>query len=215
MKLRTRRSLLIELLLLFVAVPVALFLLPPLLPPMPLLWGLAIYCTIALRRDTQFDRSQLWRHAPLAASLPSILALFLPSALLLTFLVWKFMPAALFTLVRHRPVLWAFIMVLYPVLSVYPQGLVYRVFVMHRYRSLAPSRKKEMALILVSAVCFAMMHLVFRNWVAIALTFPGGLLFAWRQQRTRSLLTSTVEHAIYGGYLFSVGLGLYFYARLV
>ncbi|MFT4114113.1 CPBP family intramembrane glutamic endopeptidase [Silvibacterium sp.] len=215
MKPSMRWVLFTELLLLFLLVPLALFLLPPFLPPMPLLWALAIYCTVTLRSDPTFQRTQLWNRNALPGSLATMLTLFSAAALLLTLLVWKFAPAQLFTLVRHHPVLWTLIMLLYPVLSVYPQGLVYRVFVMHRYRELVPQRQKETALILLSAACFAMMHLVFHNWVAIALTFPGGLLFAWRQQRTRSLLTSSVEHALYGGYLFSVGLGMYFYARLV
>jgi uncharacterized protein len=43
------------------------------------------------------------------------------------------------------------------------------------------------------------------------LTFFGGILFAWRYVETGSLLTSSVEHALYGCWLFTVGLGVYFY----
>jgi membrane protease YdiL (CAAX protease family) len=99
-------------------------------------------------------------------------------------------------------------MLLYPVLSVYPQGIIYRSFLMHRYSPLFPS---QWAMILVSAIAFAWLHIIFRNSLAIVLTFGGGLLFAWRYQSTNSLLTSSFEHALYGCWLFTLGLGQYFY----
>ena len=39
----------------------------------------------------------------------------------------------------------------------------------------------------------------------------GGWLFARRYQRTRSLLTVSVEHALYGVLIFTIGLGDLFY----
>ncbi|MEU4707697.1 hypothetical protein AB0G00_14815 [Nocardia salmonicida] len=38
-----------------------------------------------------------------------------------------------------------------------------------------------------------------------------GVLFATRYQRTRSLLTTSVEHALYGILMFTIGLGDFFY----
>ena len=99
-------------------------------------------------------------------------------------------------------------MVLYPVLSVYPQGLLYRAFFFDRYADLFPGK---WTMILASAAAFAFMHIVFRNWPAVALTFAGGLLFAVRYAETGSLTTSCFEHALYGCWLFTVGLGQYFY----
>jgi membrane protease YdiL (CAAX protease family) len=66
-------------------------------------------------------------------------------------------------------------------------------------------------MIVASAAAFAFLHIVFRNTLAVALTFAGGLLFAFRYAETDSLLTSSVEHALYGCWLFTVGLGQYFY----
>jgi membrane protease YdiL (CAAX protease family) len=66
-------------------------------------------------------------------------------------------------------------------------------------------------MILASAVVFAFLHIVFRNWLAVALTFVGGLLFAASYAETGSLATSSFEHALYGCWLFTVGLGQYFY----
>jgi membrane protease YdiL (CAAX protease family) len=66
-------------------------------------------------------------------------------------------------------------------------------------------------MILASACAFAFLHIIFRNWLAVALTFGGGLLFAARYAETGSLATSSFEHALYGCWLFTVGLGQYFY----
>jgi membrane protease YdiL (CAAX protease family) len=66
-------------------------------------------------------------------------------------------------------------------------------------------------MIVASAAAFAFLHIIFHNSLAMALTFVGGLLFAARYAQTRSLATSSVEHALYGCWLFTVGLGQFFY----
>jgi len=127
--------------------------------------------------------------------------------------VYYFAPLTLFDFVKRHTVFWAIVMVLYPVLSVYPQGIIYRAFFFERYRGLFPN---TMVLIVMSAVAFSFAHIIFRNPIAVAFTLVGGLLFAWRYAETRSLLTSSFEHALYGCWMFTIGLGQYFYkgARL-
>jgi hypothetical protein len=66
-------------------------------------------------------------------------------------------------------------------------------------------------MIVAGAAGFAFMHVIFRNWVAVPLTFAGGLLFAVRDAETGSLATSSFEHALYRCWLFTVGLGRFFY----
>jgi membrane protease YdiL (CAAX protease family) len=66
-------------------------------------------------------------------------------------------------------------------------------------------------MIAASAAAFAFLHIIFRNWIAVALTFAGGLLFAARYAETDSLFTSSFEHTLYGCWLFTIGLGQYFY----
>jgi membrane protease YdiL (CAAX protease family) len=66
-------------------------------------------------------------------------------------------------------------------------------------------------MILASAVAFAFVHIIFRNPIAVSFTLVGGLLFAWRYQQTDSLFTSSLEHALYGCLMFTIGLGDYFY----
>lgn len=68
-------------------------------------------------------------------------------------------------------------------------------------------------MVLMSAVAFAYMHIVFRNWIAIVLAGLGGVLFASRYAQTRSLFTSCFEHALYGCWIFTVGLGRWFIYR--
>ena len=134
--------------------------------------------------------------------------IFAVAALAIWLGVRLFAPELQWSFVRRNPALWALVMVLYPVLSVYPQGVVYRAFFFERYGALFPGR---WTVIVASAAAFAFMHIIFRNWVAVGLTFAGGLLFAARYAETSSLAASSFEHSLYGCWLFTVGLGQYFY----
>ena len=60
-------------------------------------------------------------------------------------------------------------------------------------------------------MAFAYMHIVFRNPWAMVLSLPAGMLFYARYRETRSLMVSSLEHALYGCFVFSIGLGVYFY----
>lgn len=203
---------------LFLGIPLALFFhLVDHIPPIPILWTCALYCLIVLVRDPAFDRRQLWNTAPLRRQLPQILALFAVGVVVVSVLVHQYAPQLFLLLPRTHPGLWLFIMVLYPLLSVYPQSLIYRAFLFHRYSPLlrCDARTGSWILIAASAVTFALMHIVFHNWVAVALTLPGGILFATRYCSTRSLCASSIEHALYGCFLFTIGLGQFFYVRVV
>jgi membrane protease YdiL (CAAX protease family) len=205
----TRLYLIFEFALLFAALPLFLRFSPLRIPPLPVLWLAAGLCLLSLLRDPSFQRTQLWNPIPFGSNLPSILAFFTLGALLIGLATWRFTPGLLFNFVRSHPAFWALVMLLYPWLSVYPQGIIYRAFLMHRYQQLFPT---PLAMLLVGAAAFALMHVIFRNPLAIGLTFIGGFLFAWRYQRTGSLFVSCFEHSLYGCFLFTIGLGRYFYA---
>lgn len=81
-----------------------------------------------------------------------------------------------------------------------------------RYRPLLQS---TWLLVLFSALTFAYMHLVFRNWIAVALAALRGLLFAMRYAQTGSLFVSCFEHSLYRCWLFTVGLGRWFLSGTV
>ncbi len=204
----TRTALGIEFLLLFVALPLGYRFSPVRLPALPLLWAVAGYALWQLLRNSRFDRARLWSAGQLPAQLGAIFAIFAVVALALWLGVRRFAPNLEWSFVRQSPVFWAVVMVAYPVASVYPQGLLYRAFFFERYAPLFPGK---WAMIVASALVFAFLHIIFRNWLAVALTFAGGLLFAIRYAETGSLATSSFEHALYGCWLFTVGLGQYFY----
>lgn len=203
-----RTALIVELLLLFVILPLAYRFSPVRIPALPLLWIVAGYALWRLLRDPRFDRSRLWNPAPLPIYLLTILAIFAAVALLLWLGVRQFAPKLEWSFVRQHPVFWAVVMFLYPALSVYPQGVLYRAFFFERYAPLFPGK---WVIITASATAFAFLHIIFRNSFAVTLTFAGGLLFAARYAETGSLATSCFEHALYGCWLFTVGLGQYFY----
>lgn len=204
--------LVVELLVIFVGLPLGYRFSPVRIPALPLLWLVAGYAWWQLSRDSRFDRKRLWNSAPLASKSVAMLSLFAVVALLLWVGVHLLAPQLEWSFMRQHPAFWAALMVLYPVLSVYPQGLLYRAFFLRRYAELfPPTPMGGWALLVASAAVFGFLHIIFRNSLAMVLTFFGGILFAWRYAETGSLLTSSVEHALYGCWLFTVGLGEYFY----
>lgn len=125
----------------------------------------------------------------------------------LTALLWWKDPSLLFAFPRRNPKFWAMVMVCYPVLSVIPQGLLYRWFFEHRYAALLPRRASW----LVGALLFSFAHILFRNPYALAFTFVGGLFFLGSYRKTGSVLFSNVEHTLFGDFLFTIGWGAYFF----
>lgn len=201
-------ALMAEMVLLFVVLPVAFRYKPFPFPPIPALWLLATYCLYRLLQDLVFDRKRLWNPQALPGAAVQILVVFAAVAILVGVGVYFLAPQRLFNFVRRAPVFWAIVMCLYPVLSVYPQGIIYRAFFLERYRGLFPN---SVALIVASAIAFSFAHIIFRNPIAVSFTLVGGLLFAWRYAASGSLLTSSFEHALYGCWMFTIGLGEYFY----
>jgi len=176
-----------------------------------LLWLMTIGSVAWLLLSRRFDRRNLWRASALPQHLPRILALFLPGAVLILLGVVMLNPTWLFGFVENEPAVWAVIMFAYPVFSVYPQSLIYRAFLFERYAELLTTPR---ARIVGSAVAFGYMHIIFNNAIAPTMTLLGGLLFAYTYERSRSLLTSAVEHALYGCWIFTTGWGLHFLHRV-
>ncbi|HTP89924.1 MAG TPA: CPBP family intramembrane glutamic endopeptidase [Bryobacteraceae bacterium] len=178
------------------------------IPALPALWLFFAVCLVALLRDPSFDRRQLWNAAAIRGRALSILVPFVVAAVVLLLAVRHFAPGLFLSLPRTNPILWAAIMVLYPVLSVYPQTIIYRAFLFHRYRPLFGG---GLGVAIASAVAFGFLHVVFRNGWAIGLSALAGGLFAWRYLQTGSVFVSAFEHALYGCLIFTAGLGRFFY----
>ncbi|WP_422104910.1 CPBP family intramembrane glutamic endopeptidase [Winogradskyella sp.] len=110
----------------------------------------------------------------------------------------------LFIVVKTKPNLWVMILFIYSFFSVYPQELIYRTFFFQRYESLF---RTNGVFILVNAALFSLAHIFFRNTLVMFLTFIGGILFALTFKKTKSTLLVSIEHAIYGCWLFTIGMG--------
>ncbi len=134
-----------------------------------------------------------------------ITAIKLLSIVIITSLyVWFTDNSQLFIVLRTKPLLWVVILFVYSLLSVYPQELLYRTFFFQRYQSLFNNKNLFM---FINAIIFSLGHLFFKNTLVIVLTFLGGLLFAFTYYKTKSTILVSIEHAIYGCWLFTVGMG--------
>ncbi|MFZ4124608.1 MAG: CPBP family intramembrane glutamic endopeptidase [Rickettsiales bacterium] len=210
--LHARAYLIAELLLIAVAVPVlfmgqlkggVLF---------TVLWVMLLYCIFIYRHlRPDITIRQFWDGAALGAQgvWKPILIRFVLSAIAMTGLLFTINPEKFLELPTERPLLWMMIMVMYPLISVVPQEFIFRTFFFERYKPLFPTRG---AMITASALAFGFAHIILQNWVAVGLTTIGGFYFASTYHKRRSMALVWAEHALYGCFLFTIGLGTYFYS---
>jgi uncharacterized protein len=201
-----------ELVILFIAGPiaVALAMWHWRLPLPPFLLALTLIIVLVLLRDREFSFRSLFG-SPIPTPVLGSIVLLLPGAAAVVFgLAWLIEPDRFLTMPRDRFGLWLAVMVLYPLIPVVAQEIIYRVFFWHRYSALFAGR--PWLAIVVNAALFGFAHIVMRNWIAVILSFFAGLVFAWRYQRSRSFWAVVLEHGLYGDMIFTAGLGLYFFS---
>lgn len=172
------------------------------------LWIIMAGCLIPLLRDPTFIRNRLGWGDIRTSDVKRMLIRLLIGVPVLTAGVYFFLPHLFLGLPRHRPVLWIMVMILYPLLSVYPQEIIYRTFYYQRY---APRLTDARVALLVNGLVFGWGHLFFANGIAPSLSVAGGLLFADTYRRSRSTLLTVIEHGLWGDVIFTIGLGWYFY----
>lgn len=194
----------LELFLLFVATPGLLSLGPRWMVLVAILGG-GLLCLGWLLLDPTFPRGALVDVTPLRRGLRALA----PRALLACAGIFAVAllaggPNGLFFFPRTHPRVWLVIVSLYPLLSAYPQEVMYRTFFFHRYAGLF---RTPTQLLVTNALLFGWAHILVHNAVAMALTTVGGVLFALTYQRSRSTLLVAAEHALYGDFVFSVGIG--------
>lgn len=174
----------------------------------PLLAALSIatvFCLVILYLSDGEFKIKL---KPVPKDLKFVLAKFAIASLTLGLIVYFFLPERFFFFPKNHLFIWLLVLILYPFLSVFPQEIIYRVFFFHRYRAIFANK---FLLIFINAICFAILHIVFRNWQSVVLTFLGSFLFAYNFERNKSLFWVSFEHYIYGIMIFTIGLGQYFY----
>ena len=212
--------LLAEFILLYLGIPVFLRLLPIAsqrmigqalsLPIIPVLLVIFVIILFLLLKDKSFNRAAL-TFIPSFKAHPKpyiqIAVRFLIGAAVLTGLLLLIKPEALLSFPKGNPRFWCVVMFCYPLISVYPQGIIYRAFYNHRYSACFPKHLQ----VIIGALAFACAHIPFGNIYALAFTFVGGLMFLSTYRATGSLILAAIEHALFGDFLFTIGWGQFFF----
>ena len=201
--------LLIEFVFLFVALPCLFYGLRYQVAPylMFILITLFVWCLLLLLADSRFKRFRLWNLQQFRPFLPKVLKHFLAAAVSINLATWYLAPDWLFALPLEQTIMWLGLLLLYPVLSAWPQEVIFRTYLFHRYKRLFKSKQLRAWL---SAGCFALAHLMFANWIAVVGAFIAGLVFAFTYMHSRSTVLVAVEHSLWGCWLFTAGLGVHF-----
>ena len=165
-----------------------------------------------LRRNKSFNRKLLYSIENLKLVIHSILLRFSLGAIVITLFTYFIFPENFVFFPRHNFSLWLIIMIVYPLISVYAQEVIFRAFFFFRYRNIFSN---PTMMIIISGVAFGMWHLLFGNWIAPVLSTAGGILFAKTYSKTNSVLIVSLEHALWGDFLFTIGLGYYFYSGAI
>ena len=191
---------------------------------MPALGVFTLMVLAWLFADRSFQQRQLWNARAGWTQFKRVTIVFMVAAPLVLGIAWglhAFTDALVVTrgdrtasaflrLPREAPIVLLLIGLLYPWLSAYPQEITHRAFFCHRYERLfARTGTGRAGFFLVNAAAFSWLHAPFWSPIALLLTFPGGLLFAWTYDRSRSALAAGMEHGLYGWWAFAVGLGYF------
>ena len=207
----------LELIILFGVLPLILLIMRSngiRIPPLPLLWIAAIACMILMRRQGQ-DEIEVSTHgqkrrrkATRSDLIESSLVVILCSGLLLA-LYPLITTSPMFEFPRERPIVWLVVLCLYPILSVVPQGIIFRRWFVLRYTGLLGSRG---TMIVIGALCFGFSHILFGNVVAPVITAIGGALFMRTYLKSGSGWLADLEHAVLGNVAFTIGYGQWLYS---
>jgi membrane protease YdiL (CAAX protease family) len=172
---------------------------------LPVLWLGAIFAWTLLRYG-KGNRPSPSAGTPLnlRKELVFIALRFSGVAIFLVAALYFYRPDLLLGLPRRSLGLWGLIIFAYPLLSVFPQALVYRALYERRYAQVFSSPRFSLVM---GSLVFCLAHIPFNNVWALVFTLPGGLIFLQTYRRTGSLGLSTLEHALYGDLLFTIGWG--------
>lgn len=162
------------------------------------------YCVVILKRDKIKIISLDFKANMLT---PLLVRLVIVSGALFAF-TYIYKPQNLFYFVKNYPTMWLMVILFYPIFSAFTQEVIFRRFFFFRYENLW---KNENLTILFSTLAFSYMHIVFKNQIAVIFTLIGGFIFSYMYKKTKSIMLVSIEHAIYGDILFTLGLGYYFY----
>ncbi|WP_172683940.1 CPBP family intramembrane glutamic endopeptidase [Desulfosarcina cetonica] len=206
---QSRAWLILEFATLFLVFPVAFTSALRTYSPVPFLVVFGVGATVYLIRHPDYTNRSFYDLEQTIVQLPRIVTLFVVSGVLLFLFVWVWYRDWLFYCpINHRQV-WFSILWTYALFAVYPQEIIYRGFFFHRYRHLFTNQRQRMH---ASAIAFSFAHLIYYHHYSILFSLIGGYLFAHTYQRSKSLIAVSVEHALYGCFMYTIGLGRFFYS---
>ena len=207
----------LELIILFGVLPLVLLIMRSngiRIPPLPLLWIGAVACVILMRRHGKrgvgvaTEDEERRTKAGRADLIEALLLVSLCSVLLLA-LYPLITTSPMFEFPRERPIVWLVVLCLYPILSVVPQGIIFRRWFNLRYTALLGSGGTMIA---IGALCFGFSHMLFGNVVAPVITAIGGALFMRTYLKSGSGWLADLEHAVLGNVAFTIGYGQWLYS---
>ncbi|WP_051205249.1 CPBP family intramembrane glutamic endopeptidase [Salinimicrobium xinjiangense] len=169
------------------------------------LFLIAIFFLILLFKDPRFNRRNLTRfdRSYLGQSITRMIII----TILLIWFTWWIYPDLFFMYPVENFNSYVLTFFLYPIASVLPQEIIYRVYYFHRYKQLIP---EKYLLMFSNAFIFGLTHFIYANWVAPIATFLAGWIFIYNYYKTRSLLNVSLEHYFYGLIMFTIGFGYFF-----
>lgn len=203
--------LVIEFISLYLGFPLAFHTILDSVSPVPFLIIFGLIATVYLIKSPGFPNCNFLNLRAFYQDLPRVLGLFLVSAILISAFVWLQCPEYLFYCPRNHTAVWGNILWSYPLLAVYPQEIIYRGFLFKRYGEVFNDKKY---LVHASALVFSFGHIIYYNPYSMLLSLAGGYFFAATYRRTKSLFAASFEHALYGCFLYTIGLGRFFFTGI-
>lgn len=189
--------------------PVALAVLLPPSAMFPALFGVTALGLVLLHLTPGFHWGDL-THGLTRVS-PGFVALFALGTVVVGYaVVQATTPQSFLRLPRTQPQLMLAIALLYPVLSALPQEIVFRPLFFRRYGAILPGSVGVR--IALNAGVFSFAHLMYWSWIVAAMTFAGGLVFAFSYAVRGNFPEAVIAHSVAGIILFALGLGVFFYS---
>ena len=211
------RSKTLELIAIFGVVPVILLVVRwngIRIAPLPLLWIAAIVCMCLLkgrkkREGVSASTDVVGRGESTRSNLLETVIVMIVCSVLLLILYPLITTNPMFEFPRERPIVWMVVLCLYPLLSVIPQGIIFRRWFVSRY---SDGLGTGWSMIIIGALCFGFSHVLFGNPVAPVITAIGGVLFLRTFLRSGSGWLADLEHAVLGNVAFTIGYGQWLYS---
>jgi uncharacterized protein len=200
--------LIFEYFIIFFGIPLVIWLSREIIHPSLVLVPITALLILYFRKQEDFSFRELNRLSIPPNILKRVLLVTTTTSVLIVIGVYLFATDDFLNLPRRNYMVWIYICISYPVLSVYLQEIVFRVFLFRRYSSLFV---KPWMIIVASGIAFSFAHIIYFNLISVGLTFALGVYLAYIYNSTRNVLLVTIIHSFFGNLVFTIGLGQYFW----